>query len=158
MTSLHTTGRTSFFFFFFYNVSLFTQSSWQLDYVRGDGMWAWGNLRYVTGPLTGNGKQWWAAPEWKALGFGGRGRGESARKKPNKKSERKVQVTWSHEEVGFLPKEGFFKQNTPKWLTNLCLGGFKCSVTAKCAQLLSPSNENTHTHTHDQGQKRESKQ
>lgn len=38
----------------------------------------------------------------------------------------------------------FFKQDTPKRLTNLCPGGFQHSVTAKSVWLLSPSNKNTH--------------
>lgn len=35
--------------------------------------------------------------------------------------------------------ERFFKHDTPKWLTNLCPGGFQHSVTRS----LSPSNKNT---------------
>lgn len=54
---------------FFNYKTLVTQSPWQLHYILGGGMWSGGNFCYITGPLSGNGEQWWIAPVWKTLGL-----------------------------------------------------------------------------------------
>lgn len=64
-----------------------------------------------------------------------------------------MKATSSHDAWrSFFLEDGFFfppanKTHPNGWLI-FCLEGFWCSVTTKCVQLLSPSNESTQTHTH----------
>lgn len=106
---------------------------------------------YVTGLLSGKSEQWLTAPVWKALGFSEKTTRKAmlnltlSELKQSKKTQRKVklceQIKWMT--LGFALRV-FFKQDTPKWLTNLCLGRFQHSVALR---LSSSCHLVTRTHT-----------